>query len=38
MSAGELDAEIAAGVGFWGDEAGGALTGVMGIQPVRDVT
>src|SRR5213082_3449687 len=33
----ELDAEIAAGVAFWGFEADGVLTGVMGIQPVRDV-
>ena len=37
MSAGELDAEIAAGVAFWGFEADGTLTGIMGIQPVRDV-
>jgi len=29
--------EIAAGVEFWGYEAGGILIGVMGIQPVRDV-
>jgi GNAT superfamily N-acetyltransferase len=33
----ELDREIAAGVAFWGYEAGGGLVGVMGIQPVRDV-
>jgi GNAT superfamily N-acetyltransferase len=33
----ELDAEIAAGVAFWGYEADGALVGIMGIQPVRDV-
>jgi GNAT superfamily N-acetyltransferase len=33
----ELDEEIAAGVEFWGYEAGGDLLGVMGIQPVRDV-
>jgi len=33
----ELDAEIAAGVSFWGAEENGMLTGVMGIQPVRDV-
>jgi GNAT superfamily N-acetyltransferase len=33
----ELDGEIAAGVAFWGYEADGALVGVMGIQPVRDV-
>jgi len=39
MSARELDAEIAAGVCFWGYQqgGGGALLGVMGIQPVRDV-
>jgi GNAT superfamily N-acetyltransferase len=37
MSRAELDAEIAAGVQFWGYEADGALTGIMGIQPVRDV-
>jgi GNAT superfamily N-acetyltransferase len=36
MSREELDREIAAGVVFWGHEAGGALAGVMGIQPVRD--
>jgi GNAT superfamily N-acetyltransferase len=33
----EFDREIAAGVQFWGYEADGALVGVMGIQPVRDV-
>jgi GNAT superfamily N-acetyltransferase len=38
MPAGELDGEIAAGVAFWGYEADGALLGVMGIQPVDDVT
>jgi GNAT superfamily N-acetyltransferase len=37
MPAGELAEEIAAGVEFWGYEAGGALVGVMGIQRVRDV-
>jgi N-acetylglutamate synthase-like GNAT family acetyltransferase len=37
MPAEQLDAEIAAGVRFWGYEAGGELVGVMGIQPVRDV-
>ena len=36
MSAEELDGEIAAGVVFWGYEDGGALLGVMGIQPVGD--
>jgi GNAT superfamily N-acetyltransferase len=33
----ELDGEIAAGVEFWGYEAGGALVGVMGFQWVLDV-
>jgi GNAT superfamily N-acetyltransferase len=33
----ELDGEIAAGVVFWGYECHGRLTGVMGIQRVRDV-
>ena len=33
----ELEAEIDAGVEFWGYEADGALLGIMGIQPVRDV-
>jgi GNAT superfamily N-acetyltransferase len=33
----ELDREIAAGVVFWGYEQDGRLTGVMGLQPVRDV-
>lgn len=37
MPAGELEAECAAGVAFWGYEDGGALLGVMGIQPVGDV-
>jgi GNAT superfamily N-acetyltransferase len=37
MTVAELDGEIAAGVAFWGCEADGALVGVMGIQPVRDV-
>src|SRR5262245_42902506 len=37
MPAEELDAEIAAGVAFWGWEDDGALLGVMGIQPVGDV-
>src|SRR4051794_30273547 len=40
MPAEVLDAEIAAGVEFWGyeeDGDGGELVGVMGIQPVRDV-
>ena len=38
MPASELDEEIASGVEFWGYEEDGALVGVMGIQPVRDVT
>jgi GNAT superfamily N-acetyltransferase len=37
MPAEELDAEIAAGVAFWGYERDGELLGVMGIQRVRDV-
>jgi GNAT superfamily N-acetyltransferase len=37
MPSSELDAEIAAGVAFWGYEADGVLAGIMGIQPVRDV-
>jgi GNAT superfamily N-acetyltransferase len=37
MSSDELEREIAAGVAFWGYECDGALVGVMGIQPVRDV-
>ena len=38
MSAGALEAEIGAGVSFWGCEDAGTLAGVMGIQHVRDVT
>ena len=37
MSRAELDGEIEAGVAFSGYEEDGALVGVMGIQPVRDV-
>ena len=37
MDARELDREIAAGVQFWGCEADGRLTGVMGVQPMGDV-
>jgi GNAT superfamily N-acetyltransferase len=37
MPASQLARDIAAGVGFWGYELDGALIGVMGIQPVRDV-
>ena len=33
----ELEAEIAAGVAFWGYQDGGRLTGIMGIQDVGDV-
>ena len=38
MPASERDAEIEAGVRFWGYEADGELVGVMGIQDVGDVT
>ena len=37
MSAEQLQRDVAAGVDFWGYELDGALIGVMGIQPVRDV-
>ena len=37
MPEGELRREIAAGVRFWGCEDDHRLSGVMGIQPVRDV-
>jgi GNAT superfamily N-acetyltransferase len=37
MPLAELDAEIAAGVEFWGYEDGGALQGVMGVQDVGEV-
>src|SRR5689334_17013848 len=37
MPAAELDAEIAAGVVFWGYEADGELIGVMGIQDAGEV-
>ena len=33
-----LEAEVDAGVNFWGWEESGTLIGVMGIQHVRDVT
>lgn len=33
----QLDGEIAAGVEFWGYQAGGELVGVMGIQRMGDV-
>lgn len=34
----ELEVEIDQGVSFWGYEAEGQLVGVMGIQPVQDIT
>ena len=37
MAMDELEHEIAAGVAFWGYEADGALIGIMGVQPMRDV-
>jgi GNAT superfamily N-acetyltransferase len=37
MPASALDEEIAAGVRFWGYEDEGELTGVMGVQRVRNV-
>jgi N-acetylglutamate synthase-like GNAT family acetyltransferase len=38
MSREKLQHEIDEGVVFWGNEEDGALAGVMGIQPVQDVT
>ena len=38
MSREELQHEIASGVEFWGYKKEGILMGVMGIQPVQDVT
>jgi GNAT superfamily N-acetyltransferase len=38
MPKGELRHEIDAGVVFWGYEEEGELIGLMGIQPVQDVT
>ena len=38
MSTHQLQHEIDEGVIFWGYENNGQLSGVMGIQPVRDVT
>jgi N-acetylglutamate synthase-like GNAT family acetyltransferase len=38
MPADELRHEIEAGVEFWGSESEGVLLGVMGSQPVHDVT
>jgi GNAT superfamily N-acetyltransferase len=36
MSVGELAAEMAAGIEFWGAELDAALVGVMGVQQVLD--
>ena len=38
MSKQELRHEIDEGVAFWGFEENGTLAGVMGLQPVQDVT
>jgi GNAT superfamily N-acetyltransferase len=38
MGMAELQGEVAAGVEFWGYEDDGELVGVMGIQPVADVS
>jgi GNAT superfamily N-acetyltransferase len=38
MPLSELEAEIAAGVEFWGWEDAEGLVGVMGLQDVKDVT
>ena len=38
MSEEELLEGIDAAISFWGYEEGGELTGVMGIQPIQDVT
>jgi GNAT superfamily N-acetyltransferase len=38
MSKQELQHEIDEGVAFWGHEENGSLAGVMGLQPVADVT
>ena len=38
MPLAELKAETAAGVKFWGYEDDGRLIGIMGMQPVKDVT
>ena len=38
MSRDELEHEIEEGVVFWGCEEDGELLGVMGIQPIQDVT
>jgi GNAT superfamily N-acetyltransferase len=38
MSRSELRHEIEDGVAFWGYEAAGELLGIMGVQPVEEVT
>jgi N-acetylglutamate synthase-like GNAT family acetyltransferase len=38
MSKDELRHEIGEGVSFWGYEEAGEIVGVMGIQPIQDVT
>ncbi len=38
MSSAELEQQVKQGVIFWGTEQGSELAGVMGIQPVQDVT
>ena len=38
MPLAELKEQVEAGVVFWGMEQGGKLAGVMGIQPVQDIT
>lgn len=38
MSREKLQHEMSDGVVFWGEEEGKTLVGVMGIQPVQDVT
>jgi len=38
MSRSELQHEMDEGVAFWGYEENGRIAGVMGIQPVHDVT
>jgi len=38
MPLAELTKQVQAGVNFWGTDLDGKLVGVMGIQPVQDVT
>jgi mannose-6-phosphate isomerase-like protein (cupin superfamily) len=38
MSLDELRHEMSDGVVFWGYESDGELTGIMGIQPIQDIT